>query len=136
LEDLCIRVLWLLKLAGESKNSTVLTCYLCTDNPWLNIARIFLKEAELRVTQMLHRNPTRFAQFRELAKHGANFPHSNQVMEELREDGWSWLPLLIKRDRHVCPVCHVEVSGFRPWHKARLLHNFGLHPPSFRPTST
>lgn len=75
LQQLCLRVMWLLKLRLEAASSGTQTehevsmravvYYLCADRKWIADAQHFLKEAEMRVTQMLTRHAQRFAAFRE-----------------------------------------------------------------------
>jgi len=140
LQQLCTRVQWLLNLRDESPTKTepelavrAIVHYLAADRKWIAEAQQFMKEAELRVTQMLTRNATRFAQFRELQKKGVAWPHSPTVRRDIEKAGFSFRPMMIKRDRCVCDVCNVEVSGWRPWHNPWLFHDYGRHPPTFRP---
>lgn len=143
LHQLCTRVAWLRELKNKtshaSKNEPELVVraivfYLAADRKWIADAQNFMKEAELRVTQMLTRNATRFAQFRELQKAGVAWPHSVEVRRDIERAGFTFRPMMIKRDRCVCDVCLVEVSGWRPWHNPMEFHDFARHPQSFRPT--
>lgn len=84
--------------------------YLAADRKWVSDAQNFMKDAgsfppslwallhiraiELRVTQMLTRNATRFAQFRELQKKGVAWPHSRKDVEKA---GFTYRPMMIKR---------------------------------------
>lgn len=40
--------------------------------------------------------------------------------------------VMIKRDRCMCDVCGVEVSGWRPWHDPREFHDFSKHTAAFK----
>lgn len=142
LTQLVTRVAWLLQLrdaSGVEKQPDVdaraIVFYLATDRRWIADAQTFMKEAELRVTQMLTRNPTRFAQFRELQKKGVAWPHMPAVRQAAQQAGFSFRPMMIKRDRMVCDTCLVEVSGIRPWHDFWNMHDYGRHPSSFRRSS-
>lgn len=81
LTQLCTRVAWLLRLRAAAPPTEkelverelaakAIVFYLASDKIWLADAAQFMKEAELRVTQLLTRNANRFAQFRELQKKG------------------------------------------------------------------
>lgn len=140
LTQLCVRVRWLLALRNAAAQKTeqevalrATVFYLCSDRKWVSDAQIFMRDAELRVTQMLTRNATRFAQFRELQKKGVAWPHSIEARHAIERAGFTFRPMMIKRDRVVCDDCLREVSGFRAYHNPSLFHDFSRHDPNFRP---
>jgi hypothetical protein len=129
-ERLCTQVQ---RLVAPEKAATAIVYSLAADRKWIADAQKFIKEAELRVTQMLTRNATRFAQFRELQKQGVAWPHGVLPRGDIEKAGFSFRPMMIKRDRCVCDTCLVEVSGWRPWDNPWLFHDYNRHPPEFRP---
>lgn len=134
LSDVALRVNWLFQLKGSDDDMQKIVFYLAGDEHWLQRAQNFLKEAEYRIEGMLKRHARRFAEFQDLQnKKGVTFPHGLEARQAIEAAGWHFKPMIIKRDRFVCEVCGVEVSGWRAYHNPWRFHNYGRHPPSFRP---
>lgn len=131
------RVDWMLDLLRRANNkpfdAETAVKIIAADREWQHEATAYLKEAESRVAEMLAHNQNAFNQFRERARKGVQWPHSAKLREEIEKAGFAYRPMMIKRDRCVCDVCGVEVSGWRPWHNPWSFHNYLRHPANFQP---
>lgn len=115
-----------------SMNAEFIIQVVATDITWVGQAAAFMKACEERVAELLAKNPQRFNQFRELQKKGVQWPHSLEVRKAVEKTGFSFRPMMIKRDRCVCDTCGVELSGWRPWYDPRAFHDYSKHPAAFR----
>jgi serine/threonine protein kinase len=105
---------------------------LSTDNKWMEESSTFMRESEQKVTDLLKKNPQRFAAFRDLQRRGVQWPHSPALRREIEAAGFVFRPMMVKRDRCVCEVCGCEVSGWRPWHIPWQMHDLSRHPKAFQ----
>jgi hypothetical protein len=96
----------------------------------------WMKTSELCVTNMLNRNPTRYAAFRDLQKRGVNWPHSSEVRKNVESAAFAFRPMMVKRDRCVCDICGVEVTGWKKWNNPWRFHNYEKHPDDFKAKAT
>jgi len=127
---MCHRVDWILELQRKSNRSfdaDLNLKVLAADKEWCADADSFMKEAEQKVTEMLSLNQKKFQQFREMQRRGVGWPHSAQLRGEVEAAGFSFRPMMIKRDRCVCDDCKVEVNGWKPWHNPLSFHNYDKH---------
>jgi len=101
---------------------------LATDKTWMKKIEMFLKNCEIWEEELVAANQERYNFFRALnAKRGVPWPHSPILRKEIEKNGFAFKPMSIKRDRCICDVCGSEVSGWRPWHNPRLLHDYDKH---------
>jgi hypothetical protein len=72
-----------------------------------------MNQAEKDVKAMLADNPKKFGDFRELQRKGISWPHSYAMRKIFEADGFTFMPIMIKRDRMVCEkACKADVSSF------------------------
>jgi hypothetical protein len=159
---LCQRVNWLIYVytqAGKPFDAEFAMQVLAADHRWADDANAFMKDAEVKVTEMLTKHPQKFhgmcapperpypppghvpertmprLAFRELQRKGVQWPHSTVLRQEIERAGFVFRPMMIKRDRCICETCGVEVSGWRTWHNPAALHNLQKHNVSTHPAN-
>lgn len=93
---------------------------------------VWMKAAEVSVTNLLKRHAQRFAAFRDLQRRGVAWPHSALARRDIESAGFTFRPMMVKRDRCVCDTCGVEVSGWKRWNNAWGFHNYAKHTPDFK----
>lgn len=79
---------------------------------------------------LLTNAPPKFNAYRQLQKKGISWPHSPVARRSIEKAGFKFEPMMIRRDRCVCVVCGVEVSGWRPWSNPWSLHDYEKHKTS------
>lgn len=134
LTQLMHRVDWVLDLLARNKlafDPDFCLHVVAADIKWMDDSMAFMKEAEIKVTELLRRNPQRFAAFRDLQKRGVQWPHSPQLRKDIETANYVFRPMMVKRDRCVCETCGVEIAGWRPWHNPWQMHNLARHPKDF-----
>ncbi len=127
------RIAWLISICERENikiDAHLLIEVMATDVTWVGEAAAFMKECEERVAELLAKHPKRFEEFRELQKKGVQWPHSPEVREKVENEGLTFRPMMIKRDRCVCDTCGVELSGWRPWYNPRAFHDYSYHADS------
>ena len=71
----------------------------------------FCRESENKVTDLLKKNPQRFAAFRDLQRRGVQWPHSPALRREIEAAGFVYRPMMVKRDRCLCEVMYATPKG-------------------------
>lgn len=126
---LFMRVNWVLHLQTQEQKRTDPEVYMrviSADGGWAADANAFMKEAEVKVTAMVE-NQQKFHDFRELQRKGVEWPHSKDLRIDIEAAGFTYRPMMIKRDRCICGTCHVEVSGWMIWHNPWAFHDYTKH---------
>jgi len=132
----CRRMEWkLMLMANEHKAFDADLCVklIAADKQWTTDVTCFLKTLEAKVAELLNVNAAQFQLFRESQRNGVQWPHSAAVRRCVEAAGFTYRPMMLKRDRCICETCGVEVYGWRPWHDPMSFHDFSKHPPSFTP---
>lgn len=127
-------VLGLMRTAGSNDgfDASLMMRVIAADRDWLHHANIFSQEAEKVITDMICHNQSAYDAFRKLQRNGVAWPHAPEFRTAVEAAGFDFRPMMIKRDRCVCSVCRVEISGWRPWHDPWRYHNYDLHDDSFK----
>jgi serine/threonine protein kinase len=134
LRRLMMRLEWLLDLQTRAKEEFDPDLFLQVmnmDSKWMDESTAFIREAELKVTDLLKRNSQRFGAFRDLQKRGVQWPHSPRLRKDIESAGFVFKPMMVKRDRCVCEQCGIEICGWRPWHNPWQMHNLSKHSADF-----
>lgn len=130
----CMRLEWLLDLqtrAKEEFDPDLFLHVIALDLKWMEESASFIRDAEVKVTDLLKKNSERFGLFRDLQKRGVHWPHTTRVRKDIESAGFVFKPMMVKRDRCVCELCGMEVSGWRPWHNPWQMHNLIRHSADF-----
>jgi hypothetical protein len=119
------RVNWILDLqkqAGEEFDPDLCLIAVAADKKWIIDSAIFVKEVESKIETFVSKNLQRFAEFKDLHKRGARWPHSPQLLHDIAAGGFEFRPTMVLRDKSFCRGCGLEVVGWRPWHHPQTLH--------------
>lgn len=129
------RLEWLLNIFARENvpvDAETLITLIGTDKKWMDDATAFMNSCEYKVAELLSKNPQRFNQFRDLQKKGVQWPHSLDLRRMIERAGFTFRPMMIKRDRTVCDTCGAEVSGHRPWYDIRTFHDYSKHAVQYK----
>lgn len=130
------RVEWLLELqtkAGEPFDPNLCLHVVAADKKWMDEALAYVEKKEIVLTDLLRGNLDRFKDFvASQGKKGVQWPHSPQVKKEMEVANFVFRPMLVKRDRCICPTCGFEVSGLRPWNNPWYMHYMSSHDNKFK----
>jgi hypothetical protein len=135
IKQLIQRIDWFLELSrksGKPFDPNLAVRVIAADRKWAHAANVFMREAEAKVTELLVQNQKSFDEFRKLQRKGVQWPHSPELRMCIEKAGFAFRPMMIKRDRCICDQCHVEVSGWRPWHDPWKFHNYDRHDSAFK----
>jgi serine/threonine protein kinase len=131
---LLLRLEWLLDLqtrVREEFDPDLFLHVVALDLKWMDESTSFIRDAELKVTDLLKKNSVRFGLFRDLQKRGVHWPHTTRLRKDIESAGFVFKPMMVKRDRCICELCGMEVAGWRPWHNPWQMHNLVRHSADF-----